>query len=175
VSIRPSRNGSGLFLVGILLAVLGGIAIAGEANNHAVCDSALGQLAQLDQHIRASCTTDNALFYVGIVVLVAGLVMLVIGSLQLSRPARPVSTVPVSSAGRPAPGWYPSPDHLGYVRWWDGVGWTGQEYPQAMPPPPTRLPPTGPPPPPSPPPPSPPPPSPPTASRPPAPQPPVVG
>ena len=52
--------------------MLGGTGIATEANNHAVCDSTLGQLAQFDQNIRDSCSTDNALFYLGIVVLVAG-------------------------------------------------------------------------------------------------------
>ena len=92
MNTRPSRNGSGLFLTGILLAVLGGMGVAAEANNHAVCDSTLGQLAQLDQNIRSSCSTDNALFYGGIVVLVAGSVMLVAGSIRLSRPPKAVSS-----------------------------------------------------------------------------------
>lgn len=89
VNSRPSRHGSAMFVAGILLAVLGGIGISAEANNHAVCDSTLGQLAQFDQNIRDSCSTDNALFYLGIVVLVAGSVLLVVGSIRLSRPPRP--------------------------------------------------------------------------------------
>lgn len=143
VNARQSRHGSGLFLAGIILAVLGGTGIATEANNHAVCDSTLGQLAQFDQNIRDSCSTDNALFYLGIVVLVAGVVMLVVGSIQLSRPPRPVPARQGPFPGQPTPGWYPSPGRPGYVRWWDGVGWTEQEYVQAVPPP-TSPPPTSP-------------------------------
>ncbi len=146
VNTRPPRRGSGLFLAGIILAVLGGIGVGTEANNHAVCDSAFGQLAQFDQHIRASCSTDNALFDLGIVALVAGAVILVVGSFQLSRPARADSSRRRPGPGDPGPGWYPSPGHLGYVRWWDGVAWTGPEYVQAMGPPPTQPPPTQPPP-----------------------------
>lgn len=135
VNSRPTRHGSGLFVAGIILAVFGGIGVAAEANNHAVCDSTLGQLAQFDQNIRDSCSTDNALFYVGIVALVAGSVLLVVGSIRLSRPPRPASARQGPFPGQPGPGWYPSPGRSGYVRWWDGIGWTEQEYVQAVPPP----------------------------------------
>lgn len=141
VNSRPSRHGSAMFVAGILLAVLGGIGISAEANNHAVCDSTLGQLAQFDQNIRDSCSTDNALFYLGIVVLVAGSVLLVVGSIRLSRPPRPAPARQGPFPGQPGPGWYPSPGRPGYVRWWDGVRWTEQEYVQAVPPP-TSSPPT---------------------------------
>lgn len=156
VNARRSRHGSGLFLAGVILAVLGGMGIATEANNHAACDSTLGQLAQFDQNIRDSCSTDNALFYLGIVVLVGGALLLVVGSFQLSRSPRPRPARQGPSPGQPGPGWYPSPGRLGYVRWWDGVGWTEQEYAQSVPPPtsppPLAPPPTRPPPPMSPPP-----------------------
>lgn len=145
VNTRPSRHGSGLFLAGIILAVLGGMGIATEANNHAVCDSTLGQLAQIDQNIRDSCTTDNALFYLGIVALVLGAVLLVVGSTRLSRPSRPAAARQGPIPAQPGPGWYPSPGRPGYVRWWNGIGWTAQEYAQAVLPP-TAPPPTAPPP-----------------------------
>lgn len=128
---RPVRPGSGLFIAGIIIAIFGGFGVAVESNNHSICDSTMGQIAQIDQHVHQTCLEENTVYYLAIVALVAGIALLVIGSYQLTRPVRLVPAQPL-----PGPGWYPSPNHPGYVRWWDGVQWTDQEHvPQAVPPP----------------------------------------
>jgi hypothetical protein len=58
----------------------------------------------------------------GILLLVASVVVLIAGIVVFRSKRRPMAW---------APGWYPSPGHVGFECWWDGRQWTGERPPPA--------------------------------------------
>jgi hypothetical protein len=69
----------GLILLGAAAAVL-------ESNNHSVCESGTGQLAQaFSQSMAQQCAVDNALFYGGIAVALVSAFALLVSLLRHRR------------------------------------------------------------------------------------------
>lgn len=140
-----------LLATGAAIGVLGIIGLTVESGNHSACDSTLGSLGQAaSQSFQNQCAVDNLIYYLSIAGLVVGVAMVVVGVIMNVRHMPPVppnpSWGPPSYGGpppQPGPGWFPSQQHPGFLRWWNGYEWTEHEAPYS--PNPTSPPPSSPP------------------------------
>jgi hypothetical protein len=69
--------------------------LVGESNNHADCQSTLGRIGQaVDQGTATDCGSANTLYFVGIALLVLGVIGIgaVIAAAAFARPDDPAST-----------------------------------------------------------------------------------
>jgi hypothetical protein len=81
-----SANGClfGCLSIGVIL--LGAAAAVVESNNHSVCESGTGQLAQaFSQSMAQECAVDNAIFYGGIAVAFISAFALLVSVLRRRR------------------------------------------------------------------------------------------
>jgi hypothetical protein len=130
--------------LGWSLAILGALLVGNESSNHSACNGFLGGLAQgLSASAQNSCSADNALYGIGLIFIVVG-VVLIVGWVVLlvrnstggvpqpvgpanARPPTPTTAPPPPDQSQripdPEPGWYPVPGQQGVVRYWDGTAW----------------------------------------------------
>jgi hypothetical protein len=134
----PNR-GTGLIIAGVVLAPLGVLGLGFESSNHSVCNSSLGVVVPAGESAQGVCAAANIIFYLAVLLLVVGIAMAIIGLVLHARTGTPGGFYNAGmSPGRqaaPPPGWYSSPEHPEFVRWWSGTQWTGREYPATQPPP----------------------------------------
>lgn len=138
-------------ILGWLAVGLGALLTGAESNNHSVCNSALGALAEgLDKNAANQCAGDNLLYFAGIVGIFIGLVLLAGWVYLLVRrgnqqPQAPLPTAMPSATAQA--GWYPQPGNdQALFRYWDGTAWSSEHYAHwdgkalrpAAPPPPMR-------------------------------------
>lgn len=77
--MNPYR-GEAMLTIGIVIAVVGGIALAWQSNNHSACGSVLVQAAAHD-----SCSTANLIWTAGLIGLVLGVALIIAGAVRRSR------------------------------------------------------------------------------------------
>ena len=81
---RPGSRGSGAsaaFIAGIVLAVLGGLAMAWQSGNHSACGSVLVQVFAQSQ-----CSDVDTIWTTGVVGLVLGVGLIITGAILRGRP-----------------------------------------------------------------------------------------
>lgn len=133
---------------GVVLLVLAGVRLLTDTTTtvlgtSASCGNAFAYLSGADTHASALAVAlcrpslHNAATET-VVLGFFGLVFLLIGATQATtQRSNPVHTNPSSQHQVPPapPGWYPSPQHPGYERWWYGGSWSEYERPMVAGPP----------------------------------------
>ncbi len=108
-------RGRDLIVAGVIAMVVGALGYLIENQNHAACNSGLGELGQaFSGPLTRSCTGANLIWLAGIAAFFLGVLFLVAGLTLVNNHRRP----------GPAPGWYPDPHHPSQLRYWDGARWT---------------------------------------------------
>jgi len=95
------------------IAVFGIVLVSWKSSNHGICRS--GQELPSQQSI---CTVSETIYYLGIVLIVLGVVLLLVSLVSKSNhqiPNQP--SMPVSAP----PGWMAHPTKPGWTIWWDGT------------------------------------------------------
>jgi hypothetical protein len=77
-------NRAGIATVGLILAVIGGIAVAWQSNNHAACNSVFIQALS-----NGGCGKANFIWGSGVVVLVIGVAFILAGAILGRRTGGP--------------------------------------------------------------------------------------
>jgi hypothetical protein len=77
---RSPYRGEASIGIGILIAVLGGLGMLLESNDHTVCGSVLVQATA-----QAHCSTVNLIWTAGLIGLVLGVALIIAGAIMRSR------------------------------------------------------------------------------------------
>jgi hypothetical protein len=109
---RPNGPHYGLAIAGVIVSAAGLLIMLALGHNYSTCQSFLGQLAQAgSQQDQATCNLANGAHWAGLLVAIAGGVVLATGVLRMISSGQQATAPPCNRCGQPLAahlqGWCP--------------------------------------------------------------------